>query len=335
MSDSERIELARRAANGDAAAALALLRSLERGSPQPSGLGQFVPEPYLTGPGNPQTLTNAKIGAVPSQSGRTFDQLNSGPAPAGIRQEAHWEARQLVQDDPTAIMFAERVAMGVREALATCGALAFEPNLIVGNVRAEQVELFRRAVIVPPNPTADQLAWATAMVKANQSPVTFSTAGADTFPNFVQINGAGEVAGFDVNAGWVGIVDEIGVTSFSLQAEYELVWALGMGFAQTTSTATQNAAQMMIPPQRGWPIGSVATPGKLNGRSRIAPTNGSALNTTRISFRVQHAGTSSPVQSTPHYVEVKLRGWKLQIGRNNRPISVGVGGSNCGGPGCS
>lgn len=294
------------------------------------GIPGYSPQSNRVSPDSTQRLTNAGIGTVASLPARFFDQINSGPAPAGTRQNALDEVRRLLENDAGAIYLAEAIAMGVRTALASSGSLQFDPNVVWANAKAFPVDLSFRGVVVPPNPTAAQTAAANLLELANRNPTTLAL-GDDPFEDFVRIEGNGSAIDFDVEAGWVAVIDEIGITTFSAQAEDELLWTLGMGFAAITSDAPQNPAELLVPTRRGWPFGDVVSPGKLNGRARISNQSGSPSNTVRVSMRVAHDAAAGAA-STPHYFEGVLRAWKVQMGRDNRPVSTGLGGADAGWP---
>jgi len=104
-----------------------------------------------------------------------------------------------------------------------------------------------------------------------------------------------------------------------------------MGFARVVTDVPQNPADVMVSTRRGWPFGDVLDPAKLNGRARISNQSGAPSNTVRVSLRVQHDGLAG-AGSTPHYIEGILRGWKVQMGRDNLPVATTLGGADIGWP---
>jgi len=297
------------------------------------GLPGYTPQSGRVGGDNPQTLTAAQVsGNVPSIAGRFFDQLNAGPTALGIREEALLDARKKIENEPSAIILAEQIAMGIRTGLATNGTLAFDPNIEWANARAIPFDLHVRGVIVPPSPDAEQTASADLIEEANRNPVSFA-AGASILEEWIRIEGSGEALGLDVEAGKVAVIDQIGVSSWSLQAEFELLWALGVGFAQTgDALLAQNARLMLWPPRRGFPFGADDAPGSPNGLGRLSHGAGSPSNTVRLSLMVRFMSSTTPIKSTPHYFEATLRGWKVPMGRDNRPVSAGIGGADVSAP---
>lgn len=295
------------------------------------GLPGYSPQANKVGGDNPQVLTSAQVGAVPSLPGRFFDQLNMPPSPLGLRESALLEAREAVENRPDAIIAAERIAMGVRTGLATNGALAFDPNIEWANARAVPFDRFVRGVVVPFDANAAQLATAAAIEETNRNPASFNSG--TPFEEWATITGAGEAIGVDVESGVIAVVDEVGITTWSLQAEHELVWALGVGFSQTADPTTpQNARIMLWPPRRGFPFGSADDPARPNGKGRLSNTAGSTSNTVHLSLMVRFLSTTTPVLSYPHYFEAVVRGWKVPMGRDNRPLAASIGGADASAP---
>jgi hypothetical protein len=106
-----------------------------------------------------------------------------------------------------------------------------------------------------------------------------------------------------------------------------LVWLLTYGLTQAGTVP--NAANLLIPARRGWPFGDVDNPAVLYGRSRLAPQSGPTRSGETDVFLVvmfRPAASPGPYVPWPHYVELSMRGWIVQIGGDGLVLGTNVGG---------
>lgn len=290
------------------------------------------------GPPPAQRLTHAVEGfPVPSEPGARQDNLTGAPSKLGIRHAAAAEAREIVSDSKLAIVLSEAIAQGVRRGHTTSGGLSIDPNLLYGNTRARPVNVSGKFVITPANPTPAQLAAASVIAKANFAPGAYpSIPYTDSFNEDYQtgiVQGVGATVRAKLRPSEVLVVDQLGITTFSEAAEYELLWLLTYGLVQPGGTQVPNAANLLIPQRRGWPFGTAANPATLFGYSRLAPSASTGPTkrgetTVYLNARFSPATPTPPGVYTPwpHYVEITLRGWKVEIGHDGLPMATNVGG---------
>jgi len=300
------------------------------------------------GPWNPQRMN----GRPPNQAGppnplgfptpgspaARQDGLNMPPAPLGIRQQAAGEARRNIQNNPTIILTAEMIGMGVREGLASAGILTQDPNLLNGNVKAEPIELFSQAIVLPANPDAVTIASAIAFAKANAVPPGYTGAISTTPPfltpdlpysNLVFVTGTGAVADILLPVGEVAVIDQLGVTSFDSTAELETLFQLAHGNEPDGNVNQNNVSLQLFDQRSGWPFGGAENPARLNGRERLAPQRGPMKRQTDVFLLARHTGvTSASYKPGFHYFEIVIRGWRMVIGPDMLPLGCGVGGQD-------
>lgn len=268
----------------------------------------------------------------PSPGKSTVDEIPGAMPAIRARNLAAAEAREAVGDSKPAILAAEAVATGVRRGLRTAGGQSIDPNLLDGNTRARPVNISGRFVVTPQNPTAAQAAAALLLAQANFAPGALPAYPyVDTYDEDYQtgvVSGSGQTVVVDIRPSEVLIIDSLGITTFSEEAEFELVWLLAFGEIQVGSVP--NAQTLLIPARRGWPFGDVERPAELHGWSRLAPQTGpTRKGETEASLVVQFRDVTSPGPYVPwpHYVEISLRGWLAQIDGSGLVL-----GSNIGGP---
>ncbi len=300
--------------------------------------GPWTPQ-RMNGRPPDQALSPMPFGfPTPGESAASQDQLHMAPSALGTRMRAAEEARNAVHNRPGAIITAEILAMGFREALASAGILTQDPNLLYGNVKAIPVEEFSQVVVLPTNADATTIASAIAYAKANAVPPGYTGTVSVTAPfltpaiplsNLVFVSGSGSALGFQVKCGEVAVVDELGITSYDATAEQEVLFQLALGNQSTGNAAQNNVARQLFSQMVGWPFGSAERPAKLNGRERLAPQRGPMKIDGTINLIATHSGvTSSSYKAGFHYFEIVLRGWRMVIGPDALPESAGVGGGD-------
>lgn len=299
-------------------------------NPVNKGDGYGVPNPK---PMTAQFLSSAKIGfPTPSRSARSSDAIPGAPSKVSIEHAAVHEARQLVTDNKVGILASELIGQGVRRGLRTAGGQSIDPNLLQANSRATPVNISGKFVITPASPTAAQLAAANLIAQANFAPGAYPAYPySDNFAEDCQtgiIQGNGILSTIKIRPSEVLVIDTLGITTFSRAAEYELVWILGYGAVQPTGNVPPNVQNMLIPARRGWPFGDVENPAQLAGRSRMAPELGPTRSgeTDVYLIAMFKPATNGAYTPWPHYVEVALRGWKVQIGGDGLALGSNVGG---------
>jgi hypothetical protein len=258
------------------------------------------------------------------------------PSPLALRQRAAAEARQSIQNNPAIIVTAELIGMGVREGLASAGILTQDPNLLHGNVKAEQVEEFRQVIVLPVGADAVTIASAIAFAKANAVPPSYTGVISVTPPfltpdlplsNLVFVSGSGAALAADVKVSEVAVIDELGITSYDAIAEQEVLFQLAHGNEQDGNVTQNNVSLQLFDQMAGWPFGAATDPARLNGRERLAPQRGPMKRDTQVFLLATHTGvTSGAYKPSFHYFEVVLRGWRMVIGPDALPLGCGVGG---------
>ena len=297
-------------------------------------------EAFVTnGPWNPQrpngrppgqALSPQPLGfPTPSMPAARQDNLHMSPSPLGIRQQAAGEARRDVQDNPSAIVTAEIIGMGVREALASAGLLTQDPSLLHGNVKAIPIEEFRQVIVLPDGADAVTIASAIAFAKANAVPPGYTGTISTTYPfltpplslsNLVFVSGSGVALETEVKVGEIAVIDELGITSFDSSAELEVAFQLAHGDAPDGNRIQNNVSLQLFKQRAGWPFGTAGDPAHLNGRERLAPWRGPVKKDTKVYLLATHEGeTSSSYKPSFHYFEVVLRGWRMVIGPDALP----------------
>jgi len=259
------------------------------------------------------------------------DQIHGGPQPAGIRHRAGEQARRSLLDNKTAIVWAELVAEGVQKGIRRSGGSSVDASLLNGNTRSAAVNIQGKFVITPKNPTPAQTASAALLAQANFQPgLNPPWPSTEIYGSEYQVGvivGAGNTVNAGISTPEIIIIDELGITTYSEEAEYELVWLLALGSIQAGQTAPPNTGAMMIPSRRGWPFGTADNPAELNGMSRLAPVGGLMRQQSNVILHVEHTGVNTPAYvPSVHYVEITMRGWTVRIGDDSKPISTGLGG---------
>jgi len=244
-------------------------------------------------------LQPTKPGAVPSVQRGGYNHGGRNPASNAAL------ARAIASQDPI-----NREIYAQRQALMGAPALGFDWGSVEPPTSAQSIDEIGRAVILPVNATAQMITTATELYKAMANPAGVATS-ADSLTDIVtNITGSGEVAGVDIPAGYIAVIDEFGVDSWSLQAEYEIEWAIGTQAVTGVSGGLQ-LSRVVANPQRGWRQGSIDRPAKVKGY-RVIAASSVAIRLSVIAF---HTGQASPALTyyvpAPHYVECCLRGWLI------------------------
>lgn len=273
---------------------------------------------------------SSKVG-FPTPALASTDAIPGALPAIRARNTAAAEAREKVGDSKPGILASELVAAGVRRALRTAGGQSVDPNLLDGNTRARPVNLNGKFVITPQNPDAAQLVAANAMAQANFAPgacpsFPYTEAFEEDYETGI-VQGTGVTLQQAIRPSEILVIDTLGITTFSLAAEYELVWLLAYG--EVIASSVPNAANLLIPARRGWPFGTVENPAELYGRSRLAPQGGPVRQGgTSASLVVQFRPATSPGPYTPwpHYVEIAIRGWLVEVGGDGLALGTNVGG---------
>ena len=300
------------------------------------------------GPWNQQRLNGRPPNQVPSPMPLGFptpgspagrqDSLNMPPSPLGIRQQAAYEARRNIQDNPAVIVTAELIGMGVREGLASAGILTQDPNLLNANVKAEPIDEFRQVIVLPANPDAVTIASAIAFAKANAVPPGYTGVISTTAPfltpalplsNLIFVTGTGAALATLLPVGEVAVINELGITSFDAIAEQEVLFQLAHGNEADGNVNQNNVSLQLFDQRTGWPFGGAENPATLNGRERLAPQRGPMKRQTTVFLLARHTGvTSGAYKPGFHYFEIVLRGWRMVIGPDMLPLGCGIGGQD-------
>lgn len=280
-----------------------------------------------------QTLSPSVGGPIPSLPAARQDSLNMAPAAHSTRRQAYADAKRQLQDNPSAIMYAMRESLGVRDAMNALGQNV-DQNLLTGNVRASPVNVYVQLVILPPNADTEQQNSALEFSKAIASPgpVPATTLASpflagDNYNTLVIVQGSGEAVNLPIPANSLVVVDEIDITSFDEMAEDEVLFGLGHANAQLNSNTTlNNTSRQLIAMLKGWPFGDA----KLHGSSRLAPQRGPMGQQTRLVLACQFrsVGDANFYKPTFHYFEIGMRGWRLSIGQDLLPLNSLVSGDD-------
>lgn len=291
----------------------------------------------VTGKPPGDELTGAKMGPSPTLNPQQYDHIPGGPQETGIRDEANAEARRLLQDNKGAILLSQVFSLGMRQALGAANQQSIDPNLLDANATARPIEYESRIVITPGSPDAAMLAVATLLAQANFAPGAYPAPPItqainpqfETYQTAI-LQGRGNALRIPLRAGEIGIIDELGITTFANQADFELVWMMAHGIVQAAATDPPSGGSPMIPQRRGWPFGTADNPADLRGLERIAPqtgplrqssnatTSGTGIDENTgggsIVLNVQHTGVTSAVYAPqPYYVRIIARGWAVRI----------------------
>ncbi len=284
-----------------------------------------------------QRLTAAKIGfPTPSEPGMRRDAIPGAPNPLGIRQAANAEAREIAVSNKPLILTEQVIAQGFWQALRTCGLSSVDTNLIQGNTRAKPVNISGRFVVTPANPSGAQLASANLIAQANFAPgaypaIPYTEPFSEEYQTGI-VQGFGPTVKARIRPSEILIIDTLGITTFSRAAEYELVWILTYGLSKGAAPNAQpNLANLLIPGRRGWPFGTADRPAVLEGMSRLAPQQGSTKSGETdvylaVNFSPASPGAGASYTPWPHYVQITLRGWRVQVGKDGLALATNVGG---------
>lgn len=194
-----------------------------------------------------------------------------------------------------------------RQALKGAPALGFEWASIYPPTSAQAIDKLGRAVVIPLSPTAQMTTTATELLKAMLHPSGVATAPDSLTDMVANITGSGEVCGVDIPAGYIAVIDQLGVDSWSSQAEYEIEWSIGVGVKVGTSAPVPS--DLVANPQRGWRQGSINQPATIKGYRVIKATStGQRLSVVAYNDAAVHGSYYTPA---PHYVEAVIRGWLI------------------------
>lgn len=253
----------------------------------------------------PYVDPNRRPGSVPNLKRGGYN--HGGPSPLTNPELA----RAIATQDPIDQSIYEQ-----EEALKSAPALAFEWSWIYPPASATPIELFGRAVVLPWSPTAAMSTSASELKKANLHPAGISST-TDGNLKYADVTGAGAVDTLQVPANHMLVIDEFGVDAWSLIAEYELMWGVGVGVSYP-SGAAPSATDWALELTRGWRQGSIDKPAKLKGY-RVIKAQSIAQTVSLVVYdTAQVLGTY--YTPAPHYVEAVARGWYVPVDADGHPV---------------
>lgn len=262
-------------------------------------------------------------------------------------------ACQEVQNTPELFKYAMVVAEGIKTAMGGASLKhwsAWDPSGFFPPVMATPFDLRGAGVIQVPAaaPTAEQTTSFQEAIRANgggtginklsiQQTIANSLAAnsKDARQTLQSVVGVGPFATLYVDAGEIVVCHSFGVSTWNLLAEQELAWQiLGEAAGTPANSATTvglapSSSSMILPPIIGWPYGDTTNPALLTG-FRVFPRDNVVSSQTRVSVVVQHLGVQTTTeQSTCHYAECVLRGWKVKVGADGCISPKTIAGAPC------
>lgn len=262
-------------------------------------------------------------------------------------------ACQEVQDNPELFKYAMVVAEGIKTAMG--GATlkhwaAWDPSGFFPPVTATPFDLRGAGVVQVPAAvaTSEQTTSFQEAIRANGGGTginkltiqalinqALTANNKDARQTLQSVVAQGPFATLYVGAGEIVVCHSFGVSTWNLLAEQELAWSiLGDTAGTPTNSATAtgispNSTSMILPPIIGWPFGDTTNPAQLSG-FRVFPRDNVLSSETRITVFVQHLGVQTATeQSTCHYAECVLRGWKIKVGGDGCIAPKTVAGAPC------